>query len=442
MRAAAVLCCALCTAASALAEGTLSPIGPCGPIARTHEAIELSGIRLRRLNGTPIARLGMVAYRDGVARPIPFQVDERAPGKGLAMAGGPEPTRDDRPGVLDADDLLVFMACDAGERAPGGTPPAFEGREIRIEDPLAHTVGWAYLVVADAPPHTDKRYVDYDAAHDRVLAARYRVGMVQALPADFAVALSGPFGPNLVDGLRLRADATLRAKLAHWSMTERDGSHELVAWTAGPVRVVRRSRHHVDLGLGISIAAGLAHTYFYAEHVFGPGSMKLPISPSIFFRDITAFGGVDLQGLEGWHYLAPGVPPPGFTIDGHMDERERSFDGRGTWFALVGHDQAILVAMTMSENLRSAIPLSLVYLDDATRRSPPEVTPGSVPLVGISGHDCQKLPAGRYTFQLHIIGLPGYRQGDEQPELARLDAPLTADVTVPADLAVAPPAPR
>src|SRR5262249_58911726 len=132
------------------------------------------------------------------------------------------------------------MACDAGERAPGGAPPASGGREIRIDDPLDHTVGWAYLLVADDPPHTEVRYVDYDAAHDQVLAARYRVGMVQALPSYFAVALSGgSFGPNLVDGLRLRADATLRAKLAHWSMTERDGSHELVAWTAGPVRVVR-----------------------------------------------------------------------------------------------------------------------------------------------------------------------------------------------------------
>ena len=417
-------------------------MGPCGPIARRHEAIELPGIRLRRLGATRLDRLGMVVYRNGVARPIPFQIDARVPGKGIAMAGGPEPLRDDHPGVLDRDDLLVFMACDAGERAPGGAPPASGGREIRIEDPLDHTVGWAYLVVADHPPHTDVRYVEYDAAHDTVLASGYRVGLVQALPSYFAVGLSGTMGPNLMDGLRLRAEATLHTGLAHWSITEHDGKHELVAWTAGPVRVVRRSRHKVDIGLGIRLTAGLAHTFFYAEHVYGPGAMKLPISPSVFFRDITAMGGVDLQGLEGWHYIAPGVAPPGFKIDGHMDEQERDFQGNGRWFVLVGRDQAILVAMTMSEKLSRTIPLSLVYIDDASRRAPPEVIPGSVPLVGISGRDGQKLEAGRYTFQLHVIGLPGYRPGDEAREIARLDAPLTADVTVPADLAAAPASPR
>ncbi len=454
MRAAVALGGAL-WAACAGAQAPLSPIGPCGPIARRHEAIELSAIRLRRLGGTPIARLGMVAYGDGGARPIPFQVDERVPGSGgLAMAGGKEPTSDDSPGVLDRDDLLVFMACDAGERAPGGAPPAAGGREIRIDDPIDRTTGWAYVVVSDGPPRSDRRYVEYERAHDRVLAARYRVGMAGALPVDFAVGLAGPMGPNLLDGLRLRAEATLHAGLARWAITERDGRHDLIAWTAGPVRAVRRSRHKVDIGLGIRLTAGLAHTYFYGEHVYGPGAMKLPFSPSVFFRDISAMGGVDLQGMDGWRYVAPGVEPPGFAVDGRMDERERAFESDGNWFTLVDRErsdggadreadrQAILVVMTMSESLRKTIPLSLVFVDDVARRALPEVTPGSVPLVGISGRHGEKLQAGRYGFQLRVIGLPAYRPGDEQRELRRLDAPLTADVTLPADLAVAPATPR
>lgn len=449
MRAAAALAlvCALRTVGIAGAEPALSPIGPCGPIARRHDAVELSAIRLRRLGGTPLERLGMEAYRDGVAHPIPFQVDERVPGSGgIAMAGGKEPTTDDRPGVLDQDDLLVFMACDAGERAPGGAPPAAAGREIRVDDPIDRTTGWAYVVVDAYPPRSTRRYVDYDAASDRVVAARYRVGMAGALPVDFAVGLVGPMGPNLLDGLRLRAEATLHTGLAHWEISERDGRHDLIAWTAGPVRVVRRSRHKVDIGLGIRLTAGLAHTYFYGENVYGPGAMKLPFSPSVFFSDITAMGGVDLQGLVGWRYVAPGVEPPGFAIDGHMDDRERGFAGNGSWFTLVDDTQearqAILVAMTMSESLRRAIPLSLVYVDDAARRAPPEVTPGSVPLVGISGRHGEKLEAGRYGFQLRVIGLPDYRPGDEQREMRRLDRPLTADVTLPTDLATAPATPR
>lgn len=423
-----------------LATAAPAALGPCGPIARRHEAIEMSAIRLRRLGGTALERIGLVAYREGVAQPIPFQIDERVPGSGgLTMPGGREPSPDDRPGVLDPDDLLVFMACDAGERAPDGAPPAAAGREIRLHDPIDGATAWAYLLVADDPPRSDRHYVEYVPAHDRVVAAGYRVGMLFALPADFAIGLNGPMGPNMLDGLRLRANATLHARLARWAITERDGDHALVAWNAGPVRVVRRSRHKVDIGMGIELTAGLAHTYFYGEHVYGPGAMRLPFSPSVFFRSITAMGGADLQGLDGWRYVAPGAPPPGFAIDGRMSEEERRFAGAGSWFALVDRDQAVLVAMSMSENLRATIPLSLLYVDDVARHAPPEVTPGSVPLVGLAGRNGEKLQAGRYGFQLRIVGLPGYRAGAEQLELERMERPLTADVTRPADLGAAPP---
>jgi hypothetical protein len=106
-------------------------------------------------------------------------------------------------------------------------------------------------------------------------------------------------------------------------LNEQQGKHSLIAWKAGPVRVVRRSRHEVTLPLGIHLTAGVAHTYFYARHVFGPGSMKLPFSPSLLFRDITTFGGIDGRDLRGWRYWASGVPPGGFQIDGHMDDEER-----------------------------------------------------------------------------------------------------------------------
>src|SRR5439155_535746 len=154
-------------------------------------------------------------------------------GRKLALPGGPEPTADDKPGVLDADDLLVFMACDAGEQAsPAALARALAEagadavwRELRIEDPVEHTRGFVYLV-------------------------------------------------------------------------------------------------------------SVAHPYFYPQHVYGPGSLKLPFLPGILFRDISAYGGVDGRDLRGWRYFAPGTPPDGFAVDGHMDERERAFASSGEWFVL------------------------------------------------------------------------------------------------------------
>ncbi|HUE29627.1 MAG TPA: hypothetical protein VMR79_02065, partial [Verrucomicrobiae bacterium] len=361
------------------------------------------------------------------------------------------------PGVLDADDLLVFMACDAGEQASAAQldralEEAGAGavwRELRIEDPVDHARGFVYLVSAEHPPATERRYVDYVPAGDLVQSARYRIGLVNSLPTYFVLATGAGFGPNLIDGLRLRAEATLRADLAHWTLDEQHGHHELIAWKAGPVRVVRRSRHQVVIGLGIHLTAGIAHTYFYPQHVFGPGSLKLPFSPGILFRDISAYGGVDGRDLRGWRYFAPGTPPDGFTVDGHMDERERAFAASGEWFVLAHGSDALLFVTRMSENLRRAITLSLVYRDDAARPNPPEDSPGTVPLVGYRGRGIEKLPGGRYQFALHIYTLPGYRRGDERRLLAQLDAPLTAQVTAegpapsePAAAAAAPAAPR
>jgi hypothetical protein len=404
--------------------------------------VELPAARLDRLGNPSLAHLGMLAVRDGKLAPMPFQVDERR-GRKLALPEGPEPTDDDRPGVLDADDLLVFMACDTGTQASPAALAAWASwREIRVEDPLDHTAGFAYLVVADDPPVTDRRYVEYDAAHDLVSTARYRVGLVHALPVYMGLALDGPLGPNVLDGLRLRAEATLLAGLVHWTLNEQQARNELIAWKTGPVRVVRRSRHHVRLGLGIELSAGVAHSYFAAQHVVAPGMLKLPFSPRIFFRDISAFAGADFRDLGGWRFHAPGVPADGFAVDGKTDDAERTFRHGGDWFALTRGHEAIVVATTLSENLARAVPLEVTYVDDATRRAPPENVPGSVPLAGFRGHGLEQLDSGRYTFELRIFTVPRYQAGDEARLLAQAATSLAADVSSRSAPAGAPTAPR
>jgi len=431
---AGVLVFVVALSAQAAAE-PLAGLGPCGPVDRPYDPVEVPAARLRDLKGTPVGRLGLIASRAGRGRPIPFQVDQRT-GHKLALPEGSQPTRAERPGVVGGDDLVVFMACDAGERmaaadvekSAGETAPSL-WREIRLDDPLDHREGFVYLVVADGPPESSARYVAYDGRGDLVSTARYRVGLVDALPNYFALVSDGTVGPNLLDGLRLRADATLLADLAHWTLDEQRGEHQLVAWKSGPVRVVRRSLHQVRLGLGIHLTAARAHSYFYPRHVFGPGSMKLPISPGWVFREITAFGGADFRDLRGWRYHAPGTPPEGFRIDGHMDEAERAFDGSGDWFLLARGEEAIMMVTRMTENLRRAVRLKLVYVDDAERRAPPETVVGSVPLVGYRGLGVERLPADRYQFQLRIFVLSPYHAGAERRVLAQLDAPLRVEVT-------------
>ena len=438
--------CVLAAATSAFALDVPVALGPCGPVGRRHEHVELRTLDLKKLSRTPLEHVGVLAVRDGTLAPIPFQIDERQ-GRHIAMPDGAQPSGDEKPGVLDPDDVLVFLPCDAGahttpEALAARVPGLRTWREVQIDDPLDGARAFAYVVVAERPPTTERRYVAYDPGGDLVTTASYQLGMVQALPDYFAVSMQHPLGPNLLDGLRLRAEATLHAGLATFRLNERDARHTLMAWKAGPVRVVRRSKHDVEILVGIHISAGIANTAFYPLHVFGPGTLRLPISPGVIFRRVWGMGGVDLRDLRGWRVVAPGSPPEGFAIDGAMDDVERAFAADGTWFVLARDREAILVTITLSENLAAKIPFGIVYEDDATRAAPPERVAGSVPLVGFRGRNLERLPPDRYTFDLRVFLLPDYRAGDAERVLRQRDAPLAVTVSGPIAPAAAAASPR
>src|SRR5207244_12282606 len=82
-------------------------LGPCGPVDRPYDPVEVAASKLPGLKGTPIARLAVVAFRGGHGRPIPFQVDQRS-GHKLALPEGSEPTRPAQPAVGGPADRAVL----------------------------------------------------------------------------------------------------------------------------------------------------------------------------------------------------------------------------------------------------------------------------------------------------------------------------------------------
>jgi hypothetical protein len=413
------------------APADLTPLSACGPITRRHDHVEVLGTALRGLGKTPVARFGVVAFRNGQAVSIPFEIDERR-GRKVVVTGPEVEQPDHRPGEFDYDDGIVFMPCDAGEQPTPTARDAFFAasqvtawREVQIEDTLTGKRGYAYVVVGERPPATTRRYVEYDSS-DVVRTARYRIAMRDALPAQLF--LSGMGERNLLDGLRLRANVTWLANLLHTTLTENDARHALLAWHDGRVRTVRRSQHDLHVALGIHLSAGVAHTYFYALHIRGPGKMQLPISPGALFGTVSAFAGVDLQGLKGWQYRGAGSEAT-LPIDGRMSPEEASFNASGPWFLLVGEHEALLTALRLSTNLSQALPMRLVYVDDAVRVNAPEGHPGSVPLVGYRADAIEQLAAGYYEFEFGVFVLPDYRPGDERRVLDGFATPLHVAVT-------------
>ncbi len=76
--------------------------------ARAEDPVEVVGSALPDLAGAPIAELALYAFNGSTWAPIPFQIDERD-GSNTYVAS--------EDGLLDANDVLVFMARDAGSAA-------------------------------------------------------------------------------------------------------------------------------------------------------------------------------------------------------------------------------------------------------------------------------------------------------------------------------------
>lgn len=166
--------------ASSLTDCSLAPA-----LARPSDPVVFTGATVPTLVGA--APSDVVAFRwDAGWTQIPVQVDERKTlnmttvykgnagfGGGILLAGyadagtfaGADPVT-----TLDADDELVFMARDAGSRAPLGTVEpvgtvAASGVELTVSDPLDGGTAWIYLFRSGTlPPGAGQQYVSYTFA--------------------------------------------------------------------------------------------------------------------------------------------------------------------------------------------------------------------------------------------------------------------------------------
>src|SRR5207253_2013446 len=117
----------LITLSARVAAEPPAALGPCGPVDRPYDPVELPAARFRDLKGTAVGRLGLVALRQGRVRPIPFQVDQRN-GRKLALPEGPQPTRAER-----AAELLRAVLRRRRRPEPARRPPAPRRRDAAGE---------------------------------------------------------------------------------------------------------------------------------------------------------------------------------------------------------------------------------------------------------------------------------------------------------------------
>jgi hypothetical protein len=407
-------------------------------LSRLHDPVV---IRTALLTGVPDrATVGyrLYAVRQGRFEPIPFQFDARASDGELVLSEDGAETDF----TFDADDELVFMAKDTGDRAAGTQLPdaGDAALEIEVMDQGRTQHGWAYLVhfAADPPPCSAIRYATFDTARQEARALSYEVSYshersnflagVRIPPA------AGGTGENLIARVMMRISPTFSFLVKTWQVTFTEESFSVVpdGVKNGPVRAVRRVRQFLDLGKPFpEIPSGRVYTYYYFSSFTTPSTFSVPWLVLKTLRDFrfeeVARLGVQASGMQYWDAANPeGVP---FAGGG----RPAAVDSDHDWWVMSGSRGTCLHALVIPDQWRDwGIKRGIVFQD----RAATELDGGGHLGAGYSLLRMTNLRRpGAYQIDSALIVLPHrYRPGDETEALAALRDPLRVDIRpVPSD---------
>ncbi|MFI5367319.1 MAG: hypothetical protein ACHQ4J_17045 [Candidatus Binatia bacterium] len=400
----------------------------CGGVSvRFGDVVSLAGNALAQFDGDRIDRLALLSCIDASCRPIPFQIDECDARGQWALDHGPEPTADEPPGVLDGNDVLLFMAADAGDHAlRTELPRSLPAAEIGVHDPLDGTMRWVYLVrYPRAAPRAAAAYVRYDPLTDRVCGARVSLGFDRGVPDYLACTDGAAADANLLDRLKVRAAATFLFGLLRFSRSEDDLTTQFSGWREGPIRVIRRQRQWVRIGWGIRSPTFGSYTYFYRDFAELPVGLSLNFPPHYFFGNIVVRAVLDFRDLRGWSLVLPSMAAP-IAIDGTMTAQKEALNSLpDSWFALLGPHVTLVQTLDVSPSLAS-VRRRLYYREALAARDPPETVPGAEPAVGYQLDQWERVGAGAHQLAAVSYALPP--DVDVGAFMAARNAPLQTTV--------------
>jgi hypothetical protein len=399
-------------------------------LRRSHDAVVLAFDRLPAEVGKAATRLRLYRFYAGQWEAIPYQIDVRD-GEGEYA---PSAANESAETLVDADDELVFMARDSGDRA--GPAAAGPRVEIEVRDPLTDERGWVYLLefAAEAPPRSPRRYVSYDAAHDEVRAESYEIGYrprhnffrsMRILPA------AGGSGENLLQRMTMLGRPTFSVLATRWSfdITEESTSSRVVGVTSGPVRVIRCTRLSVDLGRFLpALPRGHIYTTHYPSHVVAP--MRFSI-PGLILKALRSF---DFESVTDFN-TRPATTrywdeanPNGFDF---RDGASMATTQDHEWWAVGGPAGTYLQVLFIPERWKEwGIARGAVARSGESQQ----------PTAGYSLLNMANIrEGGTYELKTATVILPRpYERGDEEQPMAMFRAPLETTARPYGEYAMAP----
>ncbi|MGH7863882.1 MAG: hypothetical protein ACREQB_02755 [Candidatus Binataceae bacterium] len=391
------------------------PAALAGP--RSWQPLVATGSQVKKLLGARIEHIEVLSTESGALRPIPFQIDERLGDGRFALPDGRQPVADDSPGIIDGDDELAMMISDLGERARRGGEEMMPAGAVELEviDPLGGPNRYAYVASVEHPRRSTRSYVEYDFKRNSIETDGYRIGFTNQMPTDFALQeRMGENRANLIDRFKVRISAKVLGYF-HFKMNEDRLIHHLTAWHSGPIRVIRRIEHSVNLIFGIRSPEVASYNLFYRDYIQNPFEVRFPWIPRLIFGDINVRIALDFTGLAGYSLVWSDMNRAPLKIHEVRGTPLLDADGSAppiTWIAFRGNGRIIIQTLAPSPVVNRIV-RRLYFRNDTDFRDPPERVPGENPAIGYVMTGWEELPSGTHHIDSLLIDAPA----DYSPEL-------------------------
>ena len=376
---------------------------------RYWQPVILTGAQTAALLGRPIEGLEVLVRRAGAVCPIPFQVDQRSPDGRFVLPDGPGPTTTGSRRDLGRDDEIAMMLSDLGTRCDLACHLPDHAVEIEVSDPLDEERRYAYMVWTRSPAPNSTRYVEYDPARNQVETEHYRMKFSRGFPIDFALQEHlHEERPNMIRGFEVRAQSRFL-----WAFSirieNRDVRNDVLAYKAGPIRIIRRVRRTVRLGFGLHSHGVVSNDTFYRNLIALPFTTWIPWVPRLLFADARVWLYLDLLDLEGDELFCSGPGGCPMVVGDPAAERRPSASSppRADWIVI--NAKSGLLAQTFVPTADLGLIDRYLYYRDLAHG---ETAAGSELACGSLLTGWERLSRGTHRFEPIMIALPGAHDAD------------------------------
>jgi hypothetical protein len=410
-------------------------------LARVADPVIITGQELGPVLGSEIGKIRLFAF-DGVKkRVIPFQIDERDSAGNWVwdrVIGRPDTTFENDPGqtstpmmvqqhvhsrddedpagseLFDANDMLIFLARDMGDRHTNLSEELHGGTVLEIEvlDPLDGARGWAYLVsfAGDPPPLSGVRYLRHFRNQRRIQTPSYDFTY-----SDTHVAVLDDLrikGFPVVDRINIRGKVDVRLGFLKDAIEfgEEDIHGYIEGIIEGPVRVIKRNVVHLDIGFVVRTPDTVC------EHFYYPDYAKVPLCLPIRFP-VTKASVLLLAKLNESTILRTLIGEMDGSVTRHgniMDNCSPVHQLPIEWIAFDTAQGSVLSILELPDSIAAHADARPCLCDGSDSNVEVEMSMGLGPVAGFAVTSSKGCPAGPHVLHgTYLISTSPYQQGDE-----------------------------